>query len=279
MSINITSLFTGLSENDGIWSAKVSEDISFPKEGHAQLYNFEDNSYWFQHRNHCLLALAKIHLKEKGFLDIGGGNGYVSSGFQAAGYTPIMMEPSMEGCLNSRKRGVKINICATLESAKPINNTVENAGAFDVIEHIANHDDFVKGIFKLLKPGAFFFITVPAYKFLWSGDDVKAGHYTRYTTKRMGTVLKDSGFEVVHSTYLFSFLVIPILIFRSIPFWLRLSRNGTTNEGYVSNHSKPKGLSGKILNSFLNWELKKIKSGHKLWFGSSILIIARKPAE
>jgi hypothetical protein len=40
-------------------------------------------------------------------------------------------------------------------------------------------------------PGA----TVPAFSFLWSEEDVLAGHFRLYTLSSISKVLKSSGFE------------------------------------------------------------------------------------
>jgi len=50
---------------------------------------------------------------------------------------------------------------------------------------------------------------------LWSNEDVHAGHYRRYT-KSMSNILKEAGFRIEFSSYIFSILPFPIFLLRSI---------------------------------------------------------------
>jgi hypothetical protein len=55
----------------------------------------------------------------------------------------------------------------------------------DVLEHIENDFEALKSIVREASPGAIFIITVPADMRLWSGHDVRFGHYRRYDEARL----------------------------------------------------------------------------------------------
>jgi hypothetical protein len=77
-NINITDYSTALVQKEGIWHAKTASDISYPEAGNEICYQIEENSFWFKHRNNCILTAVKKYNEGRLFFDIGGGNGYVA---------------------------------------------------------------------------------------------------------------------------------------------------------------------------------------------------------
>ena len=118
-------------------------------------------------------------------------------------------------------------------------------------------------------------LTVPSFNFLWSKDDVAAGHFRRYKLKEIENILKKAGFEITYSTYIFSVLPIPVFIFRTIPTLLGLNKNKNVFESHNKNHSK-KSIFEKILNKIWALELMRVKSGKRILFGGSCLVLAKK---
>ena len=59
----------------GIWYASKTDKVSYPAEGNEQCFGIEDNSFWFRHRNSCILELVKrFPPPGKGpIFDVGGG--------------------------------------------------------------------------------------------------------------------------------------------------------------------------------------------------------------
>ena len=57
--------------------------------------------------------------------------------------------------------------------------------------------------------GAHFLVTVPAFRFLWSGHDVFLEHKRRYTLAEIEQTMRDAGLEVVRGAYYFG-LVFPL---------------------------------------------------------------------
>ena len=53
-------------------------------------------------------------------------------------------------------------------------------------------------------------LTVPAFQFLWSKQDLQSHHYRRYNKKELNTLLIKNGFRVVYSTY-FNFFLFPVI--------------------------------------------------------------------
>ena len=86
----------------------------------------------------------------------------------------------------------------------------------DVLEHIEDDLGILREIKTALGDRIYYFITVPAFKQLWSYHDVYLEHYRRYTIKSMMSVLKQAGLKVDQSYYIFMALFPAAYIWRSI---------------------------------------------------------------
>ena len=261
--------------SEGIWQASESSEISYPEDGNQSCFELEDDSFWFRHRNEVFKLLFDTFSPNRTFFDIGGGNGCVSMALQDAGTEVVLLEPGPSGALNARNRGVKTVVQSTLEDAGIAPASLPAAGAFDVLEHIEDDEAFLASIANYLMPEGTFYISVPAYNWLWSYEDVHAGHFRRYTRTSLSSALSANGFEVLYSSYLFAFLVLPIALLRSLPSKLGL-RIAVSQETTAGEHSTPDGFVGNLLRRSLSWEAERVRSAQTVAFGSSAIAVCRK---
>jgi SAM-dependent methyltransferase len=259
---------------DGTWISDKVSAVSYPEGGNEFCFGVEDSSFWFRHRNACIASVVKRLPPAGVFLDIGGGNGYVARGLQTNGIDVALIEPGPVGARNAVRRGVRQVVCAALEDIEFRPGTVPAAGLFDVLEHIEDADGFLRSIHRLLAPGGRLYLTVPAYQWLWSHEDDLAGHYCRYTLPALMRVLERAGFQVEFPTYFFSFLPLPILAARVLPY--RLGARPTTHDS--SDHKDLNGPGGGVLKRIMDWEIGRLENGQACPFGGSCLVAARKPA-
>ncbi|MEY3173180.1 MAG: hypothetical protein RLZZ436_1094 [Planctomycetota bacterium] len=274
--IDLTAITSSLTRrDDGIWVACEQRAVSYPDEGNDACYLFEDDSFWFQHRNRVITELVSRFSPQSTFFDIGGGNGCVSNALQQAGIDTVLVEPGPAGARNARKRGLSNVIQSTLEDAGFAERSISAAGVFDVVEHIEQHDHFISNLGRFLQPNGLLYITVPAFRFLWSFEDEYAGHFRRYTTRSLTELLTRNGFTVNYCGYLFSFLLPPILLLRSIPCRLGL-RKTVSVEVARKEHSGGSRITRQLTNSLLNRELHSIRRLKQIPFGSSCIAVATK---
>ena len=261
---------------DGIWYSIGESKISYPEEGNSTCFQLEDESFWFNHRNSVIVeTLKKFPYPEGYLLDVGGGNGFVSSAIERSGMSVVLVEPGEKGIQNAKKRGVSKLVCSSLEDMKIKDLSIPAIGLFDVLEHIENDNDFLAQIHKILIVGGRIYLTVPAYDILWSNEDIYAGHFRRYDLKKIKSMLQRAGFIIEYKTFFFSILPFPVFFFRSLPFRMGFSRKENFKK-HVNDHSKKTGITGRILNSIWSWEIKKIKRGETIPFGGSCLVVGRK---
>jgi 2-polyprenyl-3-methyl-5-hydroxy-6-metoxy-1,4-benzoquinol methylase len=263
--------------DDGIWYSRDNLNVSYPQDGNERCFAVEDSSFWFHHRNKCIVSIVKSYPPENNgtIFDIGGGNGFVSLGLQKAGFDVVLVEPGPIGTSNARKRGIKNIICATTETAKFKKNSLPAVGLFDVIEHIEDDILFLKSIRVIMKREGYLYVTVPSYPFLWSMEDVSAGHFRRYTLKGITRVIKSSGFEILFSSYIFRFLPIPIFFLRSLPYKIGLRKKKGMLRNISRVHVVKSGPFGNLLNAVLELEIANLDNNRVMKFGGSCLIVAK----
>ena len=139
--------------------------------------------------------------------------------------------------------------------------------AFDVVEHVDDDEGAVKGLARLLDPGGFLVITVPAYQWMWSHHDELHHHKRRYLKQKIEALVRGAGLEVVRSTY-FNTLLFPAAAA------VRLAKRavGNTSEDDKMPPRSVNALLSGVFGAEAGW-LKR----HSLPFGLSIIIIGRKP--
>ena len=248
--------------------------INYPDAANEFCFGIEERSFWFNYRNQFIVHTVRQFPPRGVVADIGAGNGYVSLALQRAGFRTIAIEPGAAGARNARSRGLEV-ICATLETSGLAPGSLDAAGLFDVLEHIEDDAGFLRTVGSFLRPGARLYLTVPAWDALWSSEDELVGHHHRY---RLGTLrqrLQSSGFAVDYSTYLFSPLLLPLLLFRTLP--SRLGRRHTLDATQTAAELQPKpGLLVKSVTKVLDAELALVKRRRRIPIGTSCLVSAHK---
>ena len=259
-----------LQTNDGIWIPREAgdRDISTPGTGHDLSFEFEDDSYWFNHRNHVIIETVTNYHEHGCFFDIGGGSGSVTKGLMARGIETILVEPGTTGVEHARRHGVEHIIQSTVEAAGFKPGTMAAAGLFDVLEHYRDDVAFLESLHGLLAPGGKLFITAPACALLWSLEDFDLGHYHRYSLRSLGRKLDRAGYRVLYATYFFQALVLPAFIYRTLPFFFGATRK-----------KEPKETPGKnsaFLHKMLARESKQLATGKRMRCGASCLVAVEK---
>ncbi len=261
----------------GVWIAQGAEPTFFPENAHEHLMELEESSFWFDHRNALITELVTRHVDSGVFYDVGGGNGVVARALQAAGVETCLVEPGEDGAYNARRRGIDTVVQGTLESLELRPGSVRAFGLFDVLEHVEGDAEMLGHLHERLMPGGHLFLTVPAYEWLWSDADVHTAHYRRYTTGRLRRDLEAAGFEVELTSYMFTFLVPPIFVFKTIPSaFTRDHAEHTIEEARREHGALPEPFAA-VLDTILALERQLVLSGPGVPFGSSCIAVARKP--
>jgi SAM-dependent methyltransferase len=274
---SVVASATGLRADErGLWSASAAVPSAFSQDSHDTCFQLESDSFWFQHRNRCIVELLRRHPPAGPMLDVGGGNGFVTQGLRAAGFDAIVLEPGVAGARNALQRGLAPVVNASLEAAAFPARSLSAIGLFDVIEHLDEAESFMSRAARLLQVGGRVYLTVPAYAWLWSSEDVAAGHHCRFTRASLCALLVRSGFAIEYASYFFACLVAPIFFVRVLPERLHLAR---PSGAAASDHSAGSSAVRNALSSVLRLEQRWIAQGRTLPVGASILVAARVEAQ
>lgn len=118
-------------------------------------------------------------------LDVGAGNGlflkfFKSKGFQVAGYelekelvANMKKDPALKGDM------IEQGDITKLKGKEEYDVVI----ASDVIEHIKDDVQAIKGLWSFVKPGGMLLITVPGHSYLYGKRDEMWGHFRRYDQK------------------------------------------------------------------------------------------------
>lgn len=248
-------------------------EISYPEDGHQRCRQVEEGSFWFQHRNACLLALLRRFPPGGRLYDVGGGNGFVAKALQDAGHDVALVEPGPEGVANARARGLERVIEGRLEDAGLGEGTAAAVGLFDVMEHIEQDVAFLEDVRRCLRSDGWLYLSVPCSRLLWSNADVRAGHFRRYSGRRLRRTLASAGFEARFLSPIFGALPGPVFVGRSVPsLFGRVRREAPV---HPREHDAGGGLGRSLLAAALGWEAGMIERGGRLPWGSSLIAAAR----
>ena len=193
-------------------------------------------------------------------LDVGGGNGFVTRRILDEGYPAALVEPGPTGAFNAKThRCIPDVYCTTFEAMGLRPGSVGAIGCFDVLEHIAEPAALVSRSHAALRPEGDFYLTLPAWGWLWSASDKEAGHFRRYDRAGIADLLSP-GFEILQVTALFSVLTLPVLLLRALPFRLGLGGGPLKPE---TEHGSGNGPMTQWIKRRLDRELARIRAGRK----------------
>jgi len=205
----------------GWWSSRHLSGVSYPDDGNALCFLVEESSFWFEHRNRCILEALRLFPPSGNIFRHGGGNGCVARAIQETGAGGGPREPGLAGVRNALNRGIRQVVRATLEGRRSVAGDSSGSGIVRCYRaHFGRLCFHWTGINRLVIPGGRVYITVPACPSLWSNEDKLAGHARRYSVPALRRLLENAGYTVEFVTYFFGFLLLPILFQRAIPYRL-----------------------------------------------------------
>ena len=201
-----------------VFDSALEESLSTYESSHLDvLAEAEKSHFWFKNRREKICQTFKKFVpKNARILEIGAGTGFVAEKLQEFGYSIEVSDIHSNGLLYAKKRGMKKLYQFDLFNP-PFEEEFDVICLFDVLEHLSDESQALQCLKQMLKPGGLIILTVPAHSWLWSRDDVIAGHYKRFTKSHLKSAFLSSGFQPVHLSYFFS-AILPFLLLRR---WLK----------------------------------------------------------
>jgi len=165
----------------------------------AELWHF-----WFAARRALIVGLAGVYAPSAGrFIEIGCGSGNVIRALASArNWTRIVGTDIHPTCLLLARDRLPAAVELLQADARclPFRHAFDLAGAFDVLEHVAEDETVIARIRDALIHRGVFIATVPQHPSLWSVADEVGHHMRRYRNGELEAKLRANGFEISFST-------------------------------------------------------------------------------
>jgi 2-polyprenyl-3-methyl-5-hydroxy-6-metoxy-1,4-benzoquinol methylase len=179
---------------------------------HKTIYETEVSHWWYRVRRKMVHNLIDRYYKNRHdlqILDLGCGTGALLQELSKYGHVSgkDISEQAISFCRSRGLQNVSVGSAMELNAS---DNTYDLVLALDVLEHIENDKKVLNEIYRVIKPGGYAIVFVPAFMFLWGITDVLSEHYRRYTRSELVKKAKEAGFNISRSTYFNFFLFIPI---------------------------------------------------------------------
>ena len=238
---------------------------------YQRIFELEEKHWWYLGMREISLALLSQVLapqKSLKILDAGCGTGgmmHVLSQFgQVSGF-----DVSPEAIKFCHARNLKKVNLASVEKIPFNNDSFDLVTSFDVLYHqrVKNDRLAVAEFFRILKPGGYLLLRVPAYDWLRGKHDEVVATKHRYTKGELVQKVKETGFKIKRATYANTTLLPTMLLKRVSEKFLPQGEN--------SDLSLPPSLVNEIFKNILYFEAKII-SKFNLPFGLSLFVLAKK---
>ncbi len=253
-----------------------TEQQLYDEQAGAAYLRLEDTGWWHRHRLVESL-LTRFSPPPGAVLNVGCGTNLLGRRLADQGYRVAAIDSS-HPMLMSRPPHQRI---ARLHGFAPCREVCANVWdvvtALDLLEHVKDEQKLLAWMRERLKPGGVLILTVPAYQWL-SCSYFDSTHHRRYSCGSLIRSLRQAGFDVELSGYVFGF-VFPLLLLHRLPWMLRdrLGRAFKPSSGHRPALRVPPSWESAVLGAVCAGEMPCARRGLLPW-GSSIFAGARRPA-
>ena len=176
---------------------------------------------------------------------------------------------SEAGLRHARERMPHATLVRADARSLPFDDEFDVAGAFDVLEHVAEDREVLASMGRALRPGGGLVVTVPQHRWLWSETDRYSGHERRYTRRELVAKVESAGFEVRLVT---SFVSLLLPVMAASRAWQALSRQPFDPDRELA----VPGRVDALLERAMRVEVAAIRRGVRLPAGGSLLVVAER---
>ncbi|PYN81902.1 MAG: SAM-dependent methyltransferase [Candidatus Rokuibacteriota bacterium] len=223
--------------------------------------------WWFRGRLAVITATLRRALPPRPvrLLELGCGTGNVLAALSEFGEA-VGMETHPELIAAARAAGLDVRTGRLPEDLGVAPGWAEVVLLLDVIEHVDDDGAALAAACRAVAAGGLLVVTVPAYRWLWSGHDEVLGHRRRYTAAGLRAVVERAGFSVLRVSY-FNSLLFPMVAL------VRLWKGLRGDRGH--DLRRPAAPLNRLLERVFAFE-RHLVPRVALPFGASLLLIGRR---
>ena len=186
---------------------------------YEEYFDVEDRHWWFLGRREVILRLLETSLPTAGrpsrVLDVGTGTGTMLTHLARFGEAEGV-DVEEEAVRLSHRRGATAVRHYDGERLPYDECIFDLVTALDVIEHVDDDEAILREMRRVTRPGGHVLVTVPAFPFLWGGQDEISHHRRRYVRQELRAKLEHAGLQVERVSYFNMLLFPPIAAIRLV---------------------------------------------------------------
>jgi SAM-dependent methyltransferase len=276
----VCGFVTRISDGIALAAPALADTVSgIDPDDFAFLADVERWYFWFVARRALIAALAARYAPTASrFIEIGCGSGNVINALTAARAWDRVIGTDLhpKGLSLARSRlPASVELLQVDARRIPFRNAFDLAGAFDVLEHIAEDELAIAQIHGVLVDGGVLIATVPQHRSLWSHADEAAHHVRRYQAGELEARLSDAGFQIVFSTS-YAVSLLPFMAAQRLIASRRFNEDARTTAR--REFAIPSYLN-RLLTAILSTEVALTRRGLRWPAGGSRVVVARKPSK
>lgn len=245
---------------------------------YKQYYHLEREHWWFTARLSILENKVKQLLQNKSeakILNIGIATGATSIMLEKYGQV-TSLEYDKDCCDFVRDKCGLEAINGSMTELPFEDGAYDLVCAFDVVEHIEDDHTAIREMKRVMSADGYYFLTVPAFMFLWSEHDEINHHFRRYTRSNFKDLLNSQQLKHKYTTYFNSILFAPIAVVRLLQNIFSKKQKVTAEKKSDFEGMNSSGVINSILKGIFLLEKPLITSGISLPFGISVMAIGTK---
>jgi 2-polyprenyl-3-methyl-5-hydroxy-6-metoxy-1,4-benzoquinol methylase len=173
-------------------------------QAYSLMKELEHSYWWYRARREIICDAVARHLSPgAAVVDFGSGTGATSIKLRDAGFAVTAADVSEHALSACRAAGLP---SIDLRQQWIPDASADCVLACDVLEHVEEDVELLIKLRRALRPGGRLIVTVPAYEFLWSGEDYVSEHFRRYTQKTLLQAIKSAQYAPIWCSYFNTFL-------------------------------------------------------------------------
>jgi SAM-dependent methyltransferase len=247
----------------------------YPSEGFAVTAEIEAGSFWCRSRNRVLgdvVCRFTDRSRRLDMLEIGCGIGGVVAELQRFDHVRLTASDIyLDGLRYARSRFPAVELIQLDATSMPFRGEFDIVGAFDVLEHIDEDEQVMRGVHDALRPGGLFIVTVPQHPWMWSAIDDIVRHKRRYARPDLLRKLRAARFEIVFCSSFVTVLFPAMVAWRLRARMRRQPRDD--REAFASEVTLPP-IATRVCDRLMRIDEAALRVRISLPFGGSLLAVA-----
>lgn len=176
---------------------------------YGQAYDrlYREHWWWRAREEYLLMQLKQLGLPSKPYIfDVGCGNGLFFPRLEELGGVVAGLEADERLLAPDGMYRRQIQV-GPFDENLVTERCYDLVTMLDVLEHLPEPRAALQQAARMLRPGGYLVVTVPAFPQLWTTHDEMNHHYRRYTKSSLLSDAQPAGLNIVRLQYFFAWLV------------------------------------------------------------------------